>query len=37
MSQFLLAHGVTPQLLFGIAIGMTIGGLTRLLEYIVTR
>ena len=36
MAHVLLAHGVTPQLLFGVAIGMTIGGLARLLEYFVT-
>lgn len=36
MSQFLLSHGVTPQLLFGIVIGMTLGALARLIEYLVT-
>ncbi len=33
MIQFLLAHGVTPQLLYGVAIGMAIGMLARLIEY----
>lgn len=36
MMQLLLSDGVTPQLFYGIVIGMVIGGLTRLLEYFVT-
>lgn len=35
MAQFLIAHGITPQLLYGIAAGMMIGLLTRILEYYV--
>lgn len=36
MIQFMVSHGVTPQLLYGIAIGMMLGALTRLLEYFIT-
>jgi hypothetical protein len=36
MAAYLISIGVTPQLLFGVVIGMTLGGLTRLLEYFVT-
>lgn len=36
MIQIVASLGVTPQILYGICIGMVMGGLTRLLEYYVT-
>lgn len=36
MFQFLIAHGVTPQFLFGVAAGMAIGCGVRLFEYWIT-
>jgi hypothetical protein len=36
MTQFLISHGITPHFLYGIAVGMTLGLLTRIFEYFVT-
>lgn len=33
---FLISHGITTQFLYGVALGMTIGGITRLFEWFVT-
>lgn len=36
MAQYLISLGITPQLLFGVVIGMTLGFLTRVLEWAIT-